>query len=90
MAQQPQKNTGSGGRGPAEYGNSIFHCNPAKQPSASSGGFVKGDDTFEKIHILSSLVLPLTKPERKLPLLNQDDNENVLNLFEKNVQTIGG
>ncbi|HSV88236.1 MAG TPA: IS3 family transposase [Bacteroidales bacterium] len=79
-----------GRKSPAEYWNTVFHCHPVKPPSALSGGFVKGDDTFKKQKNKSSLVLPLTKPERRLSLLNQDDNENVLNRFEKSVQEIGG
>jgi putative transposase len=74
---------------PLGYWNKVFHLHPVKPPKALSGDFVKGDDTNKKINNLSSLVLPLTNSERGLSLLNQDDNENVLNLFEKNVQEIG-
>ena len=79
-----------GKKSPAEYWNTVFHLHPVKPPVALSGEFVKGDDTNKKTNNLSSLVLPLTNSERRLPLLNQDDNENVLNLFEKSVQEIGG
>lgn len=75
---------------PAEYWNTAFHFHPVKPPAAQSGEFVKGDDTNKKINNLSSLVLPLTNSKRGLSLLNEDDNENVLNLFEKSVQRIGG
>jgi putative transposase len=78
-----------GKKSPREYWNTAFHFHSVKPPSALSGDFVKGDDTNKKINKLSSLVLPLTNSERGLSLLNQDDNENVLNLFEKNVQEIG-
>ena len=76
-------------KSPIEYWNTVFDCHPVKPPSALSGGFVKGDDTDKKIKNTSSLVLPLTNSERGLSLLNQDDKENVLNLFEKSVQEIG-
>lgn len=75
---------------PVAYWNTAFPCHPVKPPKAQSGEFVKGDDTFEKINTSSSLVLPLTNSKRALSLLNKDDKENVLNLFEKNVQKIGG
>lgn len=76
-------------KAPIEYWNTVFDCHPVKPPTALSGGFVKGDDTIKKLNKSSSLVLPLTNSERRLPLLNQDDNNNVLNIFEKNVQEIG-
>ncbi len=75
---------------PAEYWNTVFNLHLVKPPAALSGEFVKGDDTNKKINNLSSLVLPLTNSKRGLSLLNEDDNENVLNLFEKSVQRIGG
>jgi putative transposase len=78
-----------GKKSPLEYWNTVFHLHPVKPPTALSGDFVKGDDTNKKTNNSSSLVLPLTNSERGLSLLNQDDNENVLNLFEKNVQEIG-
>lgn len=77
-----------GKKSPLEYWNTAFHLHPVKPPSALSEGFVKGDDT-KKINNLSSLVLPLTKSERGLSLLNQNENENVLNHFVKSVQKIG-
>lgn len=67
----------------------VFHLHPVKPTAAQGGDFVKDDDTNKKINNLSSLVLPLTNSERWLSLLNQDDNENVLNSFKKNVQGIG-
>jgi transposase InsO family protein len=79
-----------GRKSPVDYWNTVFHCHPVKPPTALSGGFVKGDDTIEKQIVASSLVLPLTNPERRLTLLNRDDKQNVLNLFEKSVQEIGG
>jgi len=79
-----------GKKSPLEHWNTVFHLHPVKPPAALSGEFVKGDDTPKKINNLSSLVLPLTNSERRLPLLNQDDNENVLNLFQESVQRIGG
>jgi len=45
---------------PADYWHTAFPCHPVKPPKAVSGEFVKGDDTFEKLNNLSSLVLPLT------------------------------
>ena len=75
---------------PVEYWNTVFHLHPVKPPAALSGEFVKGDDTNNKITNVSSLVLPLTNSERGLSLLNQDDNENVLNLFQDSVQRIKG
>ena len=78
-----------GKRSPVEYWNTVFHSHPVKPPTVTSGDFVKGDDTFKKPNNKSSLVLPLTNSKRGLPLLNQGDNGNVLNLFEKNVQKIG-
>lgn len=78
-----------GKKSPLEYWNTAFHCHPVKPPKALSGGFVKGDDTIKKIKNTSSLVLPLTKSERGLSLLNQDDNDCVLNLLKNNVQEIG-
>lgn len=74
---------------PAEYWNTAFRFHPLKPPKAQSGELVKGDDTYKKINKKSSLVLPLTNSERELSLLNEDDNENVLNRFEKCVQEIG-
>lgn len=74
---------------PTEYWNTFFHLHPVKPPTAQSGEFVKGDDSYKKINNLSSLVLPLTNSERGLSLLNQDENKSVLNLFEKNVQKLG-
>ncbi len=74
---------------PLDYWNKVFHLHPVKPPTALSGDFVKGDDTNKKTNNSSSLVLPLTNSERGLSLLNQDDSENVLNSFEKNVQEIG-
>jgi len=78
-----------GRKSPEEYWNKAFHSHPVKPPKATSGDFVKGDDTIKKLFNKSSLVLPLTNSELGLSLLNQDDNENVLKLFEKNVQEIG-
>lgn len=75
---------------PLEYWNRVFDLHPVKPPTAQSGEFVKGDDTNKKTNNLSSLVLPLTDSQRGLSLLNQDDNKNVLNYFEKPVQKIGG
>lgn len=75
---------------PEEYWNTVFHFHPVKPPQAQSGEFVKGDDTIEKIKNASSLVLPFTNSKRGLTLLNQNDNRNVLNCFEKYVQKIGG
>ena len=76
-----------GRKSPLQYWNSTFHCYPVRPPKPKYGGFVKGDDT-----LLSSLVLPLTNPEYEVNLPKQDDNkeENVLNLFRKSVQIIGG
>lgn len=78
-----------GRKSPVEYWNTAFHSYPVKPPTATSGGFVKGDNTNKKFNELS-LVLPLTKPQRGLSLLNQDENKSVLNRFEKSVQVIGG
>lgn len=76
-----------GRKSPLQYWNSAFHCHPVRPPQPKYGGFVKGDDT-----LLSSLVLPLTNPKYEVSLPNQNDNEveNVLNLFKKSVQAIGG
>jgi transposase InsO family protein len=81
-----------GRKSPLEYWNTEFHSHPVKPPTAERGGFVKGDDTFKIIKNTSSLVSPLTNPERELSLLNQDENmnENVLNHFAKSVQKIRG
>jgi transposase InsO family protein len=82
-----------GRKSPIQYWNSAFHYHPVRPPEPKYGGLVKGDDTIENLTILSSLVLPLTKPECEVILPNQDDNEKqgkVLNLFEKSVQAIGG
>lgn len=76
-------------KSPREYWNTVFDSHPVKPPSALSGGLVKGDDDSRKSNHISSLVLPLTNPKRGPSLLNQDVKENVLNHFEKNVQTIG-
>ena len=80
-----------GRKSPLQYWNSAFHCHPVRPPQPKYGGFVKGDDTIEKKNILSSLVLPLIKPEYEVNLPEQDDEMkgNVLNLFEKSVQLIG-
>lgn len=76
-------------KSPIEYWNTAFDCHPVKPPSALSEGFVKGDDTNKNKNNESSLVLPLTNPEQRLSLLNQDDKDNVLNHFVKSVQEIG-
>jgi transposase InsO family protein len=60
-----------GKKSPAEYWHTFFPCHPVKPPKAVSGDFVKGDDTFKNNNQLSSLVLPLTKSERGLSLLNR-------------------
>jgi transposase InsO family protein len=81
-----------GRKSPLQYWNSAFHCHPVRPPQPKYGGFVKGDDTIENKIYLSSLVLPLTKPEYEVSLSNQVDNneqEKVLNLVEKSVQVIG-
>jgi len=80
-----------GRKSPLQYWNSDFHCHPVRPPEPKYGGFVKGDDTYKNQTIISSLVLPLTKPEYEVTLPQQNDNANekVLNLFEKSVQIIG-
>ena len=81
-----------GRKSPLQYWNSQFHSHPVKPPTAQNGGFDKGDDTFKNNNLKSSFIIPLSDPECGLSLLNKDENmkENVLNLFEKSVQKIGG
>lgn len=80
-----------GRKSPLQYWNSAFHSHPVRPQALKYGGFVKGDDTIKNKLISSLLVLPLTKSEYEvtLPDKGDDDNESVLNLFEKTVQLIG-
>lgn len=81
-----------GRKSPLQYWNSAFHCHPVRPPEPKYGDLVKGDDTKNNQTNLSSLVLPLIRSKYEVNLSNPDNNneQNVLNLFKKNVQGIGG
>lgn len=80
-----------GRKSPLQYWNSQFHCHSVRPPEPEYGGFVKGDDPFKNQIIISSLVLPLTKPEYEVTLPKKDDKDvkKLLNCFQKSVQKIG-
>jgi len=79
------KDDALGKRSPDGYRNRVFHWQPVKPPTVSSGNFEKGDDPHKKQQIITRITLEKIGTGDYLSLLNQDDNENVLNLFEKNV-----
>ena len=84
-----RRHHGIGRKSPLTYWNTRFIDHPVRPPEILSGDFVKGDDTTESIINKSSLVLPLTKPERGLYLPKQDDKK-VLNHLNEIVQKLGG
>jgi len=81
-----------GRKSPLNFWNFMFPNHPVKQQRVLSGGSDKGDDTFKNNNSVSSFIIPLSDPERGLSLLNKDDDSyvDVLNIFKKNVQLIGG